>query len=257
MILELRAGVSGALRRPARPSPERAVMLGVGVAIGAAWVVAVSMFGSGAMSITGLAMGASMTGSMPAGTAPGPAMLMWTMMVVAMMLPATLPAVAYVGSRTLRWRRRRAMVTFVAAYLLVWLGAGLMLLVVSQAWARVREDVLLCLALLVATAWQLTTDKRRALRDCHRSFPLAPRGWDATRSELRFGLRNGYACVRSCWAMMVVMAVATSATVFWMATLTALVSAEKLSRRPRQAIRMSAWLLAGAAVIVGVSGLAG
>ncbi|MGZ4313081.1 MAG: copper chaperone, partial [Solirubrobacteraceae bacterium] len=95
----------------------------------------------------------------------------------------------------------------------------------------------------------------RALRDCHRPSPLPPAGRRATAGVARFAMRNGTACVRSCWAMMVAMAVATTATTFWMVAITGLALTEKLAPKPRQATRAGAALLAAGSVAVTVTAL--
>ena len=110
-------------------------------------------------------------------------------------------------------------------------------------------------ALALAAGWQLSAPKRRGLRDCHRPSPLPPTGRRATAGVVRFAVRNGTACVRSCWAMMLAMAVATTATTFWMVAITGLVLVEKLAPRPRQATRAGAVLLGAGALVVAAGAL--
>ncbi|MFD4737165.1 DUF2182 domain-containing protein [Streptomyces virginiae] len=177
---------------------------------------------------------------------------MWALMSVAMMLPAAVPALVHVGTNSLRWRRRRAMATFAAVYLAVWVGYGALLLAPARLWARLPEGVALACALALAAAWQLTVHKRRALRDCHRSSPLPPSGRRAVAGACRFGLRQGWACLRSCWALMLVMAVASGGNgmLVWMAVLTGIVITERLARTPRRPTRLAAAVLAVAALAV-------
>jgi predicted metal-binding membrane protein len=68
----------------------------------------------------------------------------------------------------------------------------------------------------------------------------------------RFALRNGGACLGSCWAIMLVTAVPTSGRLLWMLALTGVVCLEKLANRPRQATRRTAALLGGGALGVGL-----
>ncbi len=184
---------------------------------------------------------------------------MWALMVVAMMLPAAIPAVRHVAVKSFRWRRQRAMAEFVAVYVGVWVLFGAVVLTLLAWWAPALPDTgwLLAVALAVAAAWQLTEAKRRALVRCHRPSPLPPRGWPATVGVARFAARNGAACVSSCWAMMVVMAVATTGELAWMVALTGIVTAEKLTRKPRRATRYAAVFLAAAAAVAGLWGVVG
>lgn len=180
---------------------------------------------------------------------------MWTLMSVAMMLPATVPALEHVGMNSLRRRRQRAMATFTAVFLAVWIGYGALLLGLAPLWSTFPDGAALASALALAAVWQLTVHKRRALRDCHRSSPLPLSGWPAVAGVGRFGLRQGGACLRSCWALMLVMAVASggSGALGWMALLTGIVTAEKLVRKPHRLTQVAAAVLAAAAVTVALT----
>jgi predicted metal-binding membrane protein len=180
---------------------------------------------------------------------------MWALMSSAMMLPAALPAVRHVAVNSLCWRRGRAIAEFLAVYLGIWVAYGALVLgALAPLEGSARGGLLLGSTLALATAWQLTPTKLRALRACHRSSPLPPRGWRASVAVARFGLRNGGACLGSCWAIMLVMAVADSTRSLWMLALTALVCSEKLANRPRRATRCAAALLGAGALGAGLLG---
>lgn len=174
---------------------------------------------------------------------------MWALMSVAMMLPAAIPAIAHVGVNSLRRRRRRAMATFAAVYLGLWLAFGGLVLALAPLWAPLDDGAVLAAALALAAGWQLTVWKRRALSACHRTVPLPPHGRRATAGVVRFGLRNGSACIGSCWALMLPMAAAGGGAMLpAMVALTGVVTVEKLARRPRRPTRLAAALLAGTAL---------
>jgi predicted metal-binding membrane protein len=232
-----------------------------------AWVGALAMFGGEALARSGRA-GASQWWCSPeamlgmgsaAGTNAGRSaasaivagLPMWALMACAMMLPAALPAVRHVAVNSLRWRRGRAVAGFLLVYLAIWIAYGVLVLG-ALALLSIPSSRLLILALAVAAAWQLTKPKLRALRACHRSSPLPPRGWRAHLGVARFAARNGGACLGSCWALMLVSAVATSGRLLWMLALTALVCVEKLANRPLRATRHTAVLLGGGALGAGV-----
>ena len=293
-MLTFRAAVGSLWWRPAACPRERAIMAGLVAAIAGAWVALIAVAvgaasgGSGGGGMAGMAGMSGMSGmaGMPgmagmsgvagmsrmasagasAGTSPGRDGLllggltvagvgMWTLMIVAMMLPTALPAVRHVAANSLRRRRPRAMATFAAVYGLVWVAFGVLVLAVSPAWSGADRAAVAAVALAVAAVWQLSAPKRRALRDCHRPSPLPPTGRRATAGVVRFGARNASACVRSCWAMMLAMSVAATATTFWMLAITGLVLVEKLAPRPRQATRAGAVVLGAGAVAVAVSAL--
>lgn len=173
---------------------------------------------------------------------------MWGLMAVAMMLPTALPALRHVEVNSLYWRRRRAALEFAAVFLAIWALFGVLVLGALTSWVATTSTLTLAAALALAAAWQLTPLKLRALRACHRSQALPPRGWRATAGVARFGLRNGIACLASCWALMLTMAAAGSARLAWMACLTGMVVVEKLSLKPVRTSRRLAAVLGAAAV---------
>jgi predicted metal-binding membrane protein len=173
---------------------------------------------------------------------------MWGLMATAMMLPTALPAVKHVGVNSLYWRRRRAMAEFTLVFLAIWVAFSIAVVAPVAAWLP-PDSALAAAALLgLAALWQVSPWKERALRACHRTRPLPPRGWRASTGVARFALLNGGACLVSCWALMLTTAaVAGPAQFAWMAILTIAVMAEKLSLKPKRAAHWVAALLAAAA----------
>jgi predicted metal-binding membrane protein len=177
----------------------------------------------------------------------------WTLMAVAMMVPVTLPAVRHVGLNSIRRRRQWAMALYCTVYVGVWVVFGVLALAGER---LVRQTlgldprVLLALALAVAGGWQLTRAKRRALFRCRRTVPLPPVGFRADAGCARFALRQGWRCVTSCWALMVVMAVVGHDHLVWMTALTALILVEELTLLGRRLLRLSAVAFTLAAVLV-------
>ena len=153
------------------------------------------------------------------------------------------------------YRRRQAVVEFIAVYLGIWALFSALVLGVAVARAPIGSALALPLILAVAALWQLTPLKRRALRACHQPRALPPYGWRATAGVARFGLGNGGACLASCWAMMLTMAVVSSARLAWMAALTALISIEKLNLKPARTARRTGLLLGTAAIAATAIGL--
>jgi predicted metal-binding membrane protein len=172
----------------------------------------------------------------------------WVLMTVAMMGPAALADVRYTGLNSLRWRRRRAMAEFSAAYLLVWTAFGLVALAAGEMMPGVPGPASLAAVLATAAAWQLSPFKRRCLRGCHRSLPLPPYGWRADIGALWFGLRNGLYCLGTCWCLMLVMIAAPGGQLPWTAGLAGVITSERRLPRPRGTIRAVAALLGCATV---------
>jgi predicted metal-binding membrane protein len=186
-------------------------------------------------------------------TGPHAGLPHWTLMAMAMMAPVALPAVRHVGLNSMRRRRQRSMGVYLGVYVAVWAGFGAVALAavhLARETLGLDERVLLALALATAGAWQVTRAKRRAVLACGRTVPLPPVGLRADAGCARFALKSAWRCVKSCWALMLVMAVMGPASIFWMAGLTALVLVEERTRIGRRLLRPSGAVLALAAALV-------
>jgi predicted metal-binding membrane protein len=134
-----------------------------------------------------------------------PATFSWFVMTVAMMFPMMLDPIRITASRSLWHRRHRAIVGFLAGYLMPWMLFGIVTMVlvaVMQSQTGVGPAIAASFAFAAAALWQLTSKKRRAVIACHRTMPLAPKGWRADRDCLRYGWMIGSSCLVSCWALM-------------------------------------------------------
>ncbi|MGH3887533.1 MAG: DUF2182 domain-containing protein [Pseudonocardiaceae bacterium] len=179
----------------------------------------------------------------------------WALMSVAMMVPVTLPAVRHVGLNSIRRRRRWAMGVYVASYVAVWVLFGVLALGLvwalrsTGAWSTDLGDRQLVVgALVIATGWQLTTWKRRAVVACQRTVPLPPTGWRADYGCAHFGVRQAGRCVISCWPLMLLMAVVGHGNLVVMAALTAGIVAERRAPAGKRRIALLGGALAVATV---------
>jgi predicted metal-binding membrane protein len=181
---------------------------------------------------------------------------MLALMAVAMMVPTAMPAVRHVAVNSLYWRRGRAVIEFLAVFVGIWVVFTVVVLGTVSAWKPAGSPAVAAIALAVAALWQLTPAKRRALLACHRARPLPPRGWRATAGVADFALRNGAACLASCWAMMLTTAFVGLPRLLWMAALTALITAERLNLKPRRSARRVGAVLGAAALVAATLALA-
>ncbi len=124
-------------------------------------------------------------------------------MVTAMMLPLTLANVRHVAWSSLWRRRHRAILAFLAGYLAVWtlVQAG-----IAGAWGLMASftgwETAGIVAMVAAVLWEVSPVKRQRLHHCHRTVPLAPRGWRADADCARYGVTTGLRCAVMCWALM-------------------------------------------------------
>ncbi len=130
----------------------------------------------------------------------------WQLMVLAMMLPTVVYSLRVAAFRSLWRRRHRAVAGFLVGYSAVWLLVGLAVSGLVTAVPRLTaawQNEAVAAALILGAAWQCSPIKRGALRNCHRTFPLAARGWRADRDCLAFGWHTGCWCCVNCWPLMV------------------------------------------------------
>lgn len=223
---------------------------GSGWAHGALWVCELGAGGSSGGGDMGSATGLD-GGSTLAGTP------MWALMATAMMVPVAMPAVNHVGGKSLFWRRRRATAEFLAVFLGLWIAFGAIVLGALSSWGPAGSPYAFAAALALAALWQLTPLKLRAMRACHRSRRLPPRGWRASAGVADFALHNGSACIASCWAMMAAASLAGPASLLWMGAMTGVMTTEKLAEKPLRTSRRVAALLFAAACGVLLAAMTG
>jgi hypothetical protein len=177
----------------------------------------------------------------------------WTLMIATMMLPLTIGPLRAVAERSLWRRRQRAIAEYLGGFIGVLLLAGVALLGAratllalgwsTPAWTRP-------VGLSLAAAWQLTPYKRRALRACHRTAPLAPRGARAVRDCVRYGASGACSCLVSCGVAMAALTLG-GASLMTMLPVTGVVLAESYAIRPRALVSAGALaLVAGGALVL-------
>lgn len=172
-------------------------------------------------------------------------MIAWQVMVVAMMWPASLHAVAAVGRAALPAPGPRlAVATFLGAFALAWAGFGLaafagdMVLhrvVDASPWLAERPWLIAAGLLGVAGAYQLTPLKRRSMAACRLPGRWTASGEAGSAGFLRLGLRHGWDCLASTGALMLVMFAAGFGSLVSMVVLTILMAYEVTGRHGQRA----------------------
>ena len=179
--------------------------------------------------------------------AHGAALGDWMLMIATMMVPLVFDHLRVAAARSLWPRRHRAIAGFLLGYAAIWLLAGAAISLPIAASGLMPHGAatsgLAATAFLSAAIWQLLPLKRRALIACHRTVPLAPRGWPAHRDCLRYGWTVGRSCVGSCGMLML-------ACVFAGHSLPAMLAATAVAGAERFSARADAWTTAAALALV-------
>jgi predicted metal-binding membrane protein len=237
-------GVAGTVRAEKRDG--RRLPPAVLAAIAIAWVVTIAAQSSGKAVL--LNHGRLIEGVRPFLRPPPlwvalPLFLVaWQVMVVAMMLPSSLPMVRLFRVASARQPRpAAARGAFLAGYLAVWGGFGAVAfvqdigihrLVAHTPWLAVHPWVIGGGALALAGAFQFSGLKERCLSECrHPGAFLIQHYRRGISGAFRLGRRHGVFCLGCCWALMLVMFAAGVANLWWMAALAVLMLYEKVGRR--------------------------
>ena len=164
----------------------------------------------------------------------------WVLMIVAMMLPTTLPLLDTFGRVTAgRPDAARLVHCVVAGYLVVWLAFGVVAhgldWLVHEGVARVdglaaHGWAIGAAAIGIAGVFQFTPLKYRCLEQCRTPLSFIMRHWRGgaeRRRAFALGAHHGLFCVGCCWALMLLMFVVGTASVGWMLAIGAVMAVEK------------------------------
>lgn len=177
--------------------------------------------------------------SRPLAEALAQAAIMWALMLVAMMLPTAAPlllALQQVQRQRGEWVLA-AVLPGALGYLLVWLLFSIAVSGVQQWLHRQAMPMLLAvgdwsdgLLLLLAGGFQWSTLKTRCLSKCRSPLAMLLAQWRPGASgALRMGVRHGLYCLGCCWALMLLMFIGGAMSLGWMALLSMVMLAEKLT----------------------------
>jgi predicted metal-binding membrane protein len=164
-------------------------------------------------------------------------LLMWAVMMVAMMYPATVPLFRlYNGTvRGATTAERTARLgAFMGTYAFVWGLTGIVPLAVNRVVpvatvADERGTVLLGGALLVVSVYQLSAAKRRCLEYCRSPLGFLTEQYrPGVRGAVQLSGRFSVFCIGCCWALMGLMVVVGSMNLLWMAGITVVMSLERV-----------------------------
>jgi predicted metal-binding membrane protein len=156
----------------------------------------------------------------------------WVLMFAAMMLPALIQPIYHVYQRSFSRRRLRSIGFFLTGYGVVWIVAGVALLLidVSMKVIALTSYYPVIAAFVFAMVWQFSPIKQRSLNRCHAHSALAAFGVASDFSAFLFGVRHGIWCVCSCWAWMLCVMLLSRGHLLGMAVVTVLVFSERLEK---------------------------
>jgi predicted metal-binding membrane protein len=185
----------------------------------------------------------------------------WVLMIVAMMLPSSVPLVLTFAALVGRRRRPGLLVALLlTGYLAVWgafglaawtLDRGIHAAVDALPWLQQHTQVIIGTTLLAAGLWQFSPLRDRCLDACRSPLGFVMNRWRGTsegRESFAMGLAHGAFCVGCCWSLMLVMFGVGLGSVTAMLALGALTAVEKNLPWGRRLTRPLGFVLILAAV---------
>jgi predicted metal-binding membrane protein len=141
----------------------------------------------------------------------------WVLMIVAMMLPSSIPLVVTFAALVRRRPRSGRLVgLLLLGYLLVWGAFGLAAWIADRGihaavdalpWLAEHPQLIIATTLAIAGLWQFSPLRDRCLDECRSPLGFIVNRWRgaSARSEaLRMGIAHGAFCVGCCWSLMLV-----------------------------------------------------
>jgi len=191
--------------------------------------------------------------------------VMWTVMMVAMMVPSAAPMIlAFLTVNQRRQATARPFVPvtiFLLGYLAVWTAFSA---VATLAEWGLHQAALLSTTmtatstalngglLIAAGVFQWTPLKRACLKGCRSPLSFLMSEWrEGTAGAFIMGLRHGTYCVGCCWVLMALLFVAGVMNLFWVAVIALFVLAEKIGPKGELLARVAGigLIIAGAALM--------
>lgn len=164
----------------------------------------------------------------------------WTLMIVAMMLPTSLPLVLLFHRLTSRRSDHRLLVfLLIAGYLSAWTLFGALAffndlfiheMVEHTVWLKANVWIIGAGTVTLAGIYQFTPLKYKCLDKCRSPLSFITEHWRGkceASHAFRLGVRHGLFCLGCCWSLMLVMFAVGAGSLFWMLALGAVMATEK------------------------------
>jgi len=168
--------------------------------------------------------------------------IMWTIMMIAMMLPSAAPAMLLYGSVARKNRERGTVLpsiwTFAAGYLAAWTAFSLAATILQAALQSTNlvtgmmvsgSTWLTAGVLLVAGVYQWLPAKDACLEKCRDPLQFFLFRWrPGVKGAFLMGAEHGAFCTGCCWALMLLLFTAGVMNLLWVALIAGFVLVEKL-----------------------------
>ena len=169
--------------------------------------------------------------------------LMWAIMMVAMMVPASSPMILLFAEINRRRHKQQGKLVatglFLLGYLMAWTAFsvlatlaqwGLLTAALVSPMMKSTSNALGAALLLVAGLFQFSRLKYACLAHCRSPIGFFATEWrDGLWGAFRMGLKHGAYCLGCCWALMLLLFAFGVMNLLWVASLSILILAEKIA----------------------------
>lgn len=184
---------------------------------------------------------AGMGSGVPTGPYLISAFVMWTLMMIAMMVPSALPMILHFTRFSTEFSPRTAIqisLVFAGSYLLVWVAFSAFA-AAFQTWLVMDgfvgrmglafgSDKFAAFLLIMAALYQLSPIKRVCLDQCRSPASFHMLRWrPGLANAVRFGLAHGVHCLGCCWLLTLLLFIGGVMNLAWVALLALVVILEK------------------------------
>ena len=194
----------------------------------------------------------------------------WALMTVAMMLPTSLPLVAFFQALVReRSDRKRLVALLVTGYLAVWVAfafvahlgeQGIHTAVTREGWFEEHASLIGASTFAIAGLYQFSALKYRCLDKCRSPVAFVLAHWRGRRQgleALRLGANHGIFCLGCCWSLMLLMFAVGAGNLGWMLALAAVMATEKNVSWGRRLSAPVGVVLLVCGIALAIAGLAG
>ncbi|VVB87724.1 Uncharacterised protein [uncultured archaeon] len=164
----------------------------------------------------------------------------WTLMIVAMMLPTSLPLITLFRA-LVRDRKNHMHLVFllIAGYLSMWILFGIAAhigdwgvhqIAGESAWLHSDSWMIGVAILVTAGLYQFTSLKYHCLDKCRSPLSFIMERWQGGNEQkqaFRLGVDHGIFCIGCCWSLMLLMFVVSAGNIGWMLALGTVMAVEK------------------------------
>lgn len=193
--------------------------------------------------------------------------IMWSIMMVAMMLPSASPAILLYGGMVRKNRERGSVMpslwVFAAGYLAVWTAFSLVAALMQAALQAsglinammVSSSTWLTASLLIiAGVYQWLPAKDACLEKCRDPLQFFLFRWrPGTAGAFRMGVEHGAFCTGCCWALMLLLFTAGVMNLLWVALIAGFVLVEKLLPAGKWTGRLAGLVMIAAGAVTAVN----